>query len=122
MDQRATASGPLSRSRRLTALVVLREHGAAMTPAELAAAVARRESGRSPSTVENGHVERVLLSLRRSHLPALSDAGLLTRDGVSDPDAEERVGLAADAVDADARRVLDAVFASDAEDESATEA
>jgi hypothetical protein len=122
MEERVVET--LSRSRRLTVLVVLKERDGAMTPAELATAVASRESGLSPAAVDDDHVERVLLSLRRSHLPALSDAGLLTRAPDPDSDANasgaERVGLAADV--ADARRVLTALFESDAGNESTAEA
>ncbi|MDS0297979.1 hypothetical protein NDI76_04425 [Halogeometricum sp. S1BR25-6] len=122
MEERfaGTGTGTLARSRRLVALVALREHGGAMTPAELASAVASRESGRPSAAVADDHVERVLSSLRRWHLPALSNAGLVRviADSDSESDAGERVALDADS--ADVRRIVAALFESDVEDGAAT--
>lgn len=137
MEERPLETGPktLARSRRLTALVALKEHGGAITPAELATAVASRESGHPSTAVDEDHVERVLSSLRRRHLPALLDAGLLTVDADSrfesesdrnvssgaNSATEKRVALDADA--ADVRRILAVLFESESETEfeSATE-
>lgn len=108
MEEKATTLRALSRSRRLVTLVVLRERGGAMTPEELATEVASREAGVPPSEVERDHFERVLLSFRHSHFPALTEADILTRTP-----SEGRVRLAADNVDV--HRILDALFGEDAE-------
>ena len=101
MEEKATTLRALSRSRRLVTLVALKERGGATTPEELATEVASREADVPPSDVDGDHRERVLLSFRHTHFPALADASILTY-------GKERVELEED-VD-DVHRILDVLF------------
>jgi len=86
-----TAFDLLSAERRRRALYCLRERDGPVSVADLADAVADRETA-SPADPER-HRERVVISLGQVHLPKLADADVVAYDP-----SDRRVGYLGDAV------------------------
>lgn len=103
MDETADRFSLLSQRRRLLALSVLKDHGGPMSLEALTTAVGVRELGAAPDELAEDQRERIRLSFHHSHLPKLTEAGLVDYDAEDD-----RVRLA-DGAD-DLRRILDVVF------------
>ena len=74
----------LSQSRRRVVLSVLTGVSAPISTSKLARLVAAREKRANPAEVGARDVDRIHVSLRHSHLPALASAGLIQYDPESD--------------------------------------
>ena len=70
----------LAHERRQTIVSILRESDGSLSLKALGTEIVAREEGKDVAEIENETVEKALISLHHSHLPKLSDAGLLEYD------------------------------------------
>lgn len=70
----------LADPQRRLALEILSEATAPLALADLATEIAAREEDQPAHTVDQDRAKRVLISLYHSHMPKLSDAGVLAYD------------------------------------------